>query len=221
MVDSCDTSYMPANTLTVFQGLKSSSFMSQLTLVGGTALAIQIRHRLSEDLDFVSDDEELNVNLIKRNISKVFPNYRIIRQDYKWQIDLLINHVKVTFFSAGAVALSFGVKDHSFAENMINIAKAKIIAVLKFTAIAQRNTMRVYYDLYCLSRYHFSLLELITFTKEINPNLSPITYTETLVYTKDIEEEDISSHLSPRENITKDQIAEYFSRELIKIKEQI
>lgn len=71
MVNSLDTSYMPANTLSVFQGLKSLSFISQFTLVGGTALAIQIKHRLSEDLNFVSDEEELNVNLIKRNIKSL------------------------------------------------------------------------------------------------------------------------------------------------------
>jgi len=221
MVDSFDTNYMPVNTLSVFQELRSLSFISQFTLVGGTALAIQIKHRLSEDLDFITDKEELNVSLIKRNISKVFPNYRIIRQDHNWQIDLLINNVKVTFFSAGAVAITFSVKDHSFTEGKINIAEAKMIAVLKFSAIAQRNTIRDYYDLYYLSRYHYSLLELITFTKEINPNLSPITYTETLVYVKDIDEQDISSHLSPVEIVTKNQMAGYFIQELRKIKEKL
>ena len=55
----------------------------------------------------------------------------------------------------------------------------------------------------------------------MNPNLSPVTYTETLVYTKDIEEESISSHLSPVEMVDKYQIAAFFSQELNKIKEQI
>ncbi|MCK5135830.1 MAG: nucleotidyl transferase AbiEii/AbiGii toxin family protein [Bacteroidales bacterium] len=221
MADSFDTNYMPANTLEVFRQLKSQAFISRFTLVGGTALAIQIKHRLSEDLDFIIDEEELNVNLIKRNIKKIFPKYRIIRQDHNWQIDILINDVKVTFFSSGAVAIPFSVKEYSFNESKINIAKAKVIAVLKFSAIAQRNTIRDYYDLYCLSRYHYSLLELITTTKEMIPNLSPVTYTETLVYTNDIEEEDISAHLSPAEIISKDQIAAYFTNELIKIKEEL
>lgn len=221
MDDSFDTNYMPVNTLQVFQKLKSESFISRFTLVGGTALAIQIKHRFSEDLDFITDEEEINTNLIKRNISKIFPGYRIIRQDHNWQIDLVINNVKVTFFSAGAVAIPFSVLNHSFSDSNVNIARAKIIAVLKFSAIAQRNTFRDYYDLYYLSRYHYSLLELITYTKEMIPNLSPVTYTETLVYTNDIEEDDISAHLSAAENVTKEQIASFFSRELIKIKEQI
>jgi predicted nucleotidyltransferase component of viral defense system len=221
MADSFDIHYMPDNTFEVFQQLKSQAFISRFTLVGGTALAIQIRHRLSEDLDFISDEEEINPNLIKRNISKIFPDYRIIRQDHNLQLDILINNIKVTFFSAGAVAIPFKVLNHSFTAGNINIARAKIIAVLKFSAIAQRNTFRDYYDLYCLSRYHYSLLELINFTKEMVPNLSPVTYTETLVYTYDIEEDDISAHLSPSQNVTKEQIASFFSKELVKIKEQI
>lgn len=221
MVDSIDINYMPENTLRVFQLLKSQAFISNFTLVGGTALAIQIKHRLSEDLDFVFDGEELNINLIKRNLNKLFPHHRIIRQDHNLQIDVLINKVKVTFFSTGAVAIPFNVREHSFAEEKLNIARAKAIAALKFSAVAQRNTIRDYYDLYCLSHYHFPLLELITFTKQLLPNLSPITYSETLVYVKDIEEQDISSHLSPAEIVSKDQIAAYFTQELKKIKEEL
>jgi len=221
MVDSIDIKYMPEKTLRVFQQLKSQAFISNFTLVGGTALAIQIKHRLSEDLDFVFDGEDLNINLIKRNINKLFPNHRIIRQDHNLQIDVLVNEVKVTFFSTGAVAIPFSVREYSFAEEKLNIARAKAIAALKFSAVAQRNTIRDYYDLYCLSRYHFPLLELITFTKKLLPNLSPITYSETLVYVKDIEEQDMFSHLSPVEIVTKDQIAAYFIQELKKIKEEL
>ena len=221
MVDSIDIKYMPEKTLRVFQQLKSQAFISNFTLVGGTALAIQIKHRQSEDLDFVFDGEDLNINLIKRNIHKLFPNHRIIRQDHNLQIDVLVNEVKVTFFSTGAVAIPFRVREYSFAEDKLNIARAKAIATLKFSAIAQRNTIRDYYDLYCLSRYHFPLLELITFTKKLLPNLSPITYSETLVYVKDIDEQDISSHLSPVEIVTKNQMAAYFIQELRKIKENL
>lgn len=212
---------MPEHTLKVFKTLRSQTFISKFSLVGGTALSIQIRHRFSEDLDFITDDEEINPNLIKRNISKIFPGYKIIRQDHHWQIDLLIDNVKVTFFSAGAVAIPFKVLVYTYPEDKINIAKARIIAVLKFSAIAQRNTFRDYFDLYCLAKYHIPLLDLINFTKELMPGLSPVTYTETLVYTDDIEEESIAAHLSPREQVDKEQIAAFFTQELIRIKEHI
>ena len=93
----------------------------------------------------------------------------------------------------------------------MNIAELKVIGALKLSAIAHRNTIRDYYDLYYLTRYYVDLLELITLTKQLFPNISPVTYSETLVYTKDIDEEDISSHLSPAEIVNKEQIAAFFT----------
>jgi predicted nucleotidyltransferase component of viral defense system len=221
MIDSIDINYMPENTFSVFQQIRQQSFISSYVMVGGTALAIQIKHRLSEDLDFLFDGDELNINQIKRNFNKLFPNHRIIRQDHNLQIDMLVNEVKVTFFSSGAVAIPFNVRQDSFVEGKLNIASAQAIAAMKFSAIAQQNTIRDYYDLYFLSRYYFPLIDLIIFSKQEMPNLSPVTYTETLVYTKDIEEDDIASHLSPAEIVSKDQIAAFFTEELRKIKEQL
>ena len=212
---------MPEKTLEVFRKIGSLSFISDFTLVGGTALAIQIGHRMSEDLDFICDIEELKINTIKRNMVKAFPDSRIIRQDHSWQIDFAIHRAKVTFFSTGAVAIPFKVQSHAFKTGNLHVADKKAIAALKFSSIAQRNTLRDYYDLYCLARYHIPLLELINFTKENIPGLSPVTYTETLVYTGDIEEESIAGHLSPIENVGKEEIAAFFVSELIRIREQI
>jgi hypothetical protein len=50
------------------------------------------------------------------------------------------------------------------------------------------------------------------------PNLSPITYSETIIYTKDVPEKSISDHLFPKEIVTKEQIANYFIEEIKKMK---
>ena len=89
------------------------------------------------------------------------------------------------------------------------------------SAIAQRNTMRDYFDLYMLIKYHYSLKEIIDQTKKLIPNLSPITYTETLIFTADIEEESLDNHLMPKEIISKVEMADFFIHEIRKIKEEI
>ena len=66
-----------------------------------------------------------------------------------------------------------------------------------------------------------ALLEIIERTKSLIPNLSPITYSETLVYTEDLDEATIAEHLQPAEIVTKEQIAIFFINELIKIKGKI
>jgi predicted nucleotidyltransferase component of viral defense system len=218
---SIDLSFIPEKTKEVFDRLSINIFFSNYTLIGGTALSLQIRHRFSEDLDFIFDGEKLNINSLKRRIAAIFPDYRIIRQDLDWQIDFLIRNVKVTFFSTGAIALPFRVKDHAFSYKSLYICRAKTIASLKMAAIAHRNTIRDYFDLYMLVKYHFSLMEIINQTKELIPNLSPITYTETLIFTKDIDELSLGSHLMPNEATTKDQIAEFFLNEIRNIKEEL
>jgi hypothetical protein len=137
------------------------------------------------------------------------------------QLDLVINDTKLTFFSSASIALTFKVEEHTFSYNKMKICTAKVIASLKMAAIAQRNTIRNYYDLYWLTRYYFSLSDIINQTKKLMPNLSPVTYTETLIYTDDIEEPDISMHLKPKEQIDKNNIAGFFTTELKKIIEQI
>ena len=213
--------FLPAQTQKVFKELAGRQFMNKYSLVGGTALSLQLKHRLSEDLDFILDGEEIVVNNIKRNIAKVFPQHRIIRQEAPWQIDFIINEVKVTFFSSGSVVLPFNVGDYTSPYKNIPICSSDIIATMKMASIAQRNTIRDYYDLYYLARYHLPLLEIITRTKKLVPNLSPITYSETLVYTEDIDESNIAEHLKPAEIVTKEQIAEFFTKELVKIKGKI
>ena len=60
---------MPANTREIFQKLASQRFIAGYILFGGAVLAIQIRYRLSEVLDFIFDGEKLNAICLTRNIN--------------------------------------------------------------------------------------------------------------------------------------------------------
>lgn len=215
-----DLNYIPALTATLFSEIARLVFMQKFTLVGGTALSLQLGHRQSEDLDFMFDGETIPATTIKREISKRFPSYRLIREEKDYQLDFLINQVKVTFFSSGAIMVPFKVKDFSGKYQNINIAGIETIAVLKMATISQRNTIRDYYDLYFIAKHVIPLIQIIEQTKKMLPNLSAITYTETIIYTRDIPENSIENHLNPKEVITKEQISDFFIEELKKIRDQ-
>jgi predicted nucleotidyltransferase component of viral defense system len=213
-----NTENIPEQTAGLFEKLAGFAFMQKYTLVGGTALALQLGHRQSEDLDFLFDGEKIPGTLIKRSIAKQFPDYRLLREERDYQLDFLINRVKVTFFSSGAVLIPFVVKEFSQKYQNLHIAGTEIIAVLKMATLAQRNTIRDYYDLYFIAKNVIPLKQIIQQSKKMLPNISAITYTETIIYTGDLPEDSISAYLNPREIVTKEQIAAFFIEELKKYK---
>ena len=209
------------NTRLVLEILSEQKFMNRFTLVGGTALSLHLAHRLSEDLDFMFDGKFLESRTIMKFITNVFKGeFKLIKQDNDHQLDFIIKEVKVTFFTNDAVNINFEVKDHSVPYNEINIATVEIISVLKINTLAQRNTIRDYYDLYYIAKNIIPLGMIIKKSKERLPNIADITYSETIVYIDDLKEDSVDEHLFPKEFVTKNQIADFLSAELKKILKQ-
>ena len=199
----------------VFAKLAEEKFLNEYTLVGGTALSLQIGHRLSEDLDFIYFGNILNSLNIKKFIEKKFKgSYKLVKQDNDHQIDFLIDDVRVTFFTTDSVLISFDVKDFSVKYNQVYIAATDIIAVMKINALSHRNTIRDYYDLYFIAKYFISLEKIYELCKKHLPNISEITYSETITYVDDIKEDSIANYLKPKENLTKIEISDYFTKEI-------
>lgn len=209
---------LPLATSLLLLRLSKEKYMKRFSLVGGTALALQLGHRQSEDLDFIFDSEKIDCTGIKRFIARLFPDFRLIREESGYQLDFIVMAVKLTFFSAGAVIIPFQVKAHTFPYGNINIASVDAIAALKMATISQRCTIRDYYDLYFIARHILPLAGIYKITRSLIPNLSPITYSETIVYTRDIPENEIGSHLFPKEMVSKENISRYFIEEIRKMK---
>jgi hypothetical protein len=63
-----DLNYMPLNIKDVFEKLSETPFIENYTLVGGTALSLQIRHRLSEY--FIAELKKI-INSIEMQLPKL------------------------------------------------------------------------------------------------------------------------------------------------------
>ncbi len=94
-----------ANTKQVFEKLAQLELIKEFTFIGGTALALQLEHRISEDLDFCLWAENprqvlvgINEKKILESLTKEFDSVTI-KYTAPNQIDLVINEVKVTFFA--------------------------------------------------------------------------------------------------------------------------
>lgn len=206
-----------ANTGKLLKEFSGENFMKDYTLVGGTALSLQIAHRLSEDLDFIFDGKFIDAKKIRKFIDNKFgKRYKLLKQDDDHQLDFLIDDIRVTFFSTDAVLIPFNVLEYSVKYGKTNIANLDILSVLKLNAILNRNTIRDYYDLYYIVKNYIPLNELFTLSRKLLTNLPEIVYSETITYSDDIEENSIAEHLNPKEEITKIKISEFFTKEIKK-----
>lgn len=125
-------------------------------LVGGTALALQIGHRLSIDFDFFSE-KPLPRNLLQK-VKRVFNGYEIsVTYQSPEQLNIVVNNVKITFFYYPYHVLYPLIEYKS-----IQIATISEIALMKAFSIGKRLSHKDYVDWYfLLSEHYVSLSEII------------------------------------------------------------
>lgn len=124
-------------------------------MVGGTALSLQMEHRLSEDLDFMRWQERKNEKM-DIDISRIQKELKQIHQ-IKAVTVFEFNHVE--FYIGDGVKLSFyapekrqpPLKTIPYLNNIL-LADIDTIATLKMELMLRRTVFRDYYDLYCIFR---------------------------------------------------------------------
>lgn len=122
--------------------LSSFGRFDNFYLAGGTALALQIGHRLSVDFDFFSY-ESLSEILLKK-VKRVFEGRQLsVTYSAPEQLNLIIDGVKVTFFNYPYQTIYPLV---SFKE--IRLASVLEIALMKSFSIGKRLSYKDYVDWY-------------------------------------------------------------------------
>ena len=121
--------------------LSKSKILKSAYLAGGTALALQLGHRYSYDLDFFSP-QKFDEEILIRRITEVLPNFSLERKSW----GTVLGYLRKTRFS-----LFFYDYPLLFKPNQllgIDIANIKDIVPMKIAAIADRGTKRDFIDLY-------------------------------------------------------------------------
>jgi len=170
------TNTVNQHTLELLNKLCSHTKLNNFFLVGGTALALQIGHRISIDLDFFSvnsfHEDELTSFLEQEFDMEIF-------QLSKNSITGKIQDVKVDFISHQYLLLS-EIENY----NSIRLAALKDIAAMKLNAIKNRGTKKDFVDLYFLLQ-QFTLEEMLNFANQKYPNHSDMLTIKSLVYFDD------------------------------------
>lgn len=168
------------STLELLKKIQSLEIFKEARLVGGTALALQLGHRQSVDLDFFGN-VTASLEELKEELS-VFASVSPLSSS-KLMRFLIVDGIKVDI-----VNYPYDWIDSPVVENGIVLAGIKDIAAMKLSAITNRGTKKDFIDYYTLLKT-YSLKELIGFYLEKYTDAQLFTSLKSLTYFEDAEED--------------------------------
>lgn len=131
-----------AKTKRVLETIDKIKEIGNFYLAGGTALALQLGHRKSIDLDWFSQ-KEFDVGILKKDLSS-FGDLKIDSED-KQTLNCRLDDVKISFF-VYSYKILFPLVDF----NKIKLADEHDIACMKIDTISSRGAKKDFIDLYFL-----------------------------------------------------------------------
>lgn len=128
----------------IMVGFGKSDLSQKFYLAGGTALALQLGHRQSIDLDFFTQTEDIPSS--KQHIETSLKSYNPVLTDSSWgNLIFLINSIRVGFFAYGYPLVAPLVEIHG-----IHLAGLADIGLMKMDTLLGRASRKDFHDLYAI-----------------------------------------------------------------------
>ncbi len=140
----------------VLQGFGQMSLSHEFYLAGGTALALQIGHRISVDLDFFSATQDIPA--LAEPLRAALQPFAPVLADSAWgNLVFLAENARVGFYGYGYELVAPMVEADG-----TKLASVADIALMKMDALLSRASRKDFHDLYaiCQSMTLRSLLDL-------------------------------------------------------------
>lgn len=195
-------------------GRKLFSFFAKLSpefyLAGGTALALQIGHRVSVDFDFFSDDY-ISKELLGK-VKKVFSDFEVlVSVNNPDELTVFAGGIKVTF-----LRYTFPVIEKLAELDGVKVLDAAEIAATKAYTIGRRGSLKDYVDVYFALRDRITTLDdiLELAEKKYGSEFNSRLFLEQLVYLEDVPEVEVNFLKEP---VNKKQLEEFFISEVKKV----
>jgi hypothetical protein len=170
-----------AETLELLKKLQAVPAFSELRLVGGTALALQIGHRNSIDIDLFGklSIDEIALNEALSNIGK------LIQLKKSKNINIYsLNNIKLDIVNYPYQWIGQPIKTDT-----LLLAGLKDIAAMKLAAITSRGTKKDFIDVFFLLN-RFSLPEMLDFYENKYHDGSVFLVLKSLTYFEDADQDE-------------------------------
>ena len=167
-----------SSTLELLKKLQRLPVLEQTRLVGGTALALQLGHRKSIDLDFFGT-VDCEAEYLRESIAGM-ASLTILKESPHIHI-YIVDGIKVDI-----VNYKYPWLDDVVLEQGLRLASVSDIAAMKITAIIGRGTKKDFIDIAFLL-HHFSLEEILHFYAAKYHDSSVFMAMKSLAYFDDAE----------------------------------
>ena len=167
-----------SSTLELLKKLQRLPVLEQTRLVGGTALALQLGHRKSIDLDFFGTID-CEAEYLRESIAGI-ASLTILKESPHIHI-YIVDGIKVDI-----VNYKYPWLDDVVLEQGLRLASVSDIAAMKITAIIGRGTKKDFIDIAFLL-HHFSLEEILHFYAAKYNDSSVFMAMKSLAYFDDAE----------------------------------
>ena len=167
-----------SSTLELMKKLQRLPVLEQTRLVGGTALALQLGHRKSIDLDFFGT-VDCEAEYLRESIAGI-ASLTILKESPHIHI-YIVDGIKVDI-----VNYKYPWLDDVVLEQGLRLASVSDIAAMKITAIIGRGTKKDFIDIAFLL-HHFSLEEILHFYAAKYNDSSVFMAMKSLAYFDDAE----------------------------------
>lgn len=199
------TDTVSKQTLELLNSFCTHPKLTDFFLVGGTALALQLGHRISIDLDFFS------VKPLKTN-----ELIGILEKEYNAEIFQLTDNAivgKVKGVKIDFIAHQYPLLNELKMENDIRLSSLEDIAAMKLNAIKNRGSKKDFVDLYFLLK-QFSLTEMLSLVNKKYANNVDVLTLKSLVYFDDAE---LQPDCEMRIAVTWDEVKKEIERRTLEI----
>ncbi|MBI5825748.1 MAG: nucleotidyl transferase AbiEii/AbiGii toxin family protein [Chloroflexi bacterium] len=150
---------LPKKQISVLKSLGVQMFPRGFYLVGGTALAIRLSHRISVDLDWFTPDAFQDGMILAQSLRNSDVELEI-EQVSPGTLHGSVKGVRVTFLQYQYPLLK---PLEQWDEMNCPLASLEDLACMKLSAIAQRGARKDFCDIYALGKKSFSLSQMLGF----------------------------------------------------------
>ena len=208
---------LTANIDAIIEQVSQMECIKPYILCEGTALAMQIGHRKSEDLDFMmwriskTEKPEVNWNLIEKELTdKIGPieSFNMLGFD---QVEFRVKGVKFSFFVS---------ENHSPVSTPVNymgnirLADIESIMAMKMEVMLRRMKFRDYYDIYSILKEGHSINDGIEKARKYSRfRLSTKNLVAMLLAGQFVPDDNFST-LEPKYDVGKEEIRNYILQKL-------